>query len=620
MRLKRLEVMGFKSFFDKTVITFRKGITGIVGPNGCGKSNFADAILWVLGEQSPKSLRGEHMEDVIFSGTDQRKPLSAAEVSLTIGDIANELPPPYTPYAELTLSRRLYRSGESEYLINKTPCRLKDIRDLLIDIGAGYHAHTIIEQGKVDEIITASPLERREIVEEAAGIAKYRLRKAEALRKLEATERNLLRVTDIIGEIKRQRNALDRQAKKAEKVQEMSASLKTLELQVARHEWMEWKSNEEQLEREEADLQQESAGFSAQLGSLTADHAARKLSMTQQEETLRELGHQISEIEKNIQRWEGKLELVRTQREEWLESQSRTVKEMNASKEALLSLDAERGVLDEEIAEIARTLPEADAALSMDEGKTRQLEEILLSVNTDMERCKVSLFDLSSQLSTAKNNLVHYEARKEGLFKQKERLRLEIETLEEKRERSATLLKQAEEVYRKNTELLAQLAIAWTAHTERLKQAEEMLRAKQNQLRQVQEASAKMKAQAASHEGFYRGFLSRREGAENLLLRLSGLQGMVADLIDVPPRYELALESALENKLRGIVVENHGEIQKGIRHLREMEMGRGTFFPRILRTSKNEGLGPVANESVEGIIGVAFDLVSVQPGYESLAE
>ena len=147
MRLKKLEVFGFKSFFDKTVITFQPGITAVVGPNGCGKSNLADAILWVLGEQSPKSLRGEKMDDVIFNGTELRKPLGMAEVSLTFGDINNELPPPYSPYGELTVSRRLFRSGESEYLINKTICRLKDIRELLIDTGAGYRAHTIIMMG-----------------------------------------------------------------------------------------------------------------------------------------------------------------------------------------------------------------------------------------------------------------------------------------------------------------------------------------------------------------------------------------------------------------------------------------------------------------------------------------
>ncbi len=620
MRLKRLEVFGFKSFFDKTVITFQKGITGIVGPNGCGKSNFADAILWVLGEQSPKSLRGERMEDIIFSGTDQRKALSVAEVTLTIGDITNELPPPYTPYAELTFSRRLYRSGESEYLINKNPCRLKDIRDLLIDIGAGYHAHTIIEQGKVDDIITASPMQRREIVEEAAGIAKYRLRKAEALRKLDATERNLTRVTDIIGEIKRQRNALDRQAKKAEKVQEMSAILKTLDLQVAHHEWTTWKNEQAELEREEAELQAQSDNRSSQLNRLETDYAGNKLQMTEKEQGLSELGRELAEVEKNIQRWEGKLETLHVQQQEWREARARTDQDILSLKTALAALEKEGCILDEEAAGIAKTLPEAETALAEHDKLTRQVEEAVLDLSTDLERCKVSLFDLSAQITTSKNNLVHFETRKDGLLKQQERLRLEQETIEEKLEQSERALQGFKTAEQKNAEQLALLKTARRDTVSHLEKTEEAIQNKEEQLQSLKEASVDVKARVASHEGFYRGFLNKREGTENPLLQLEGLKGMVADLIEVPPAYELALEAVLETKLRGIVVENHAEIQKGIRYLREAELGRGTFFPRRPRAAKNKNIRSLATEAFEGMIGLARDLVSVRPGDDAVAD
>jgi len=620
MRLKRLEVFGFKSFFDKTVITFQKGITGIVGPNGCGKSNFADAILWVLGEQSPKSLRGERMEDVIFSGTDQRKPLSVAEVSLTIGDIANELPPPYTPYAELTFSRRLYRSGESEYLINKSPCRLKDIRDLLIDIGAGYHAHTIIEQGKVDDIITASPMQRREIVEEAAGIAKYRLRKAEALRKLDATERNLTRVTDIIGEIKRQRNALDRQAKKAERVQEMQEGLKTLELQVARHEWNTWKTEQEEIEAEEVRLQEKADGDSAQLSRLEAAHAENKLLMTEKEQTLSKLGSALTEVEKNIQRWEGKLETLHVQRQEWLEALSRADYEISSLKTALKSLEEEGLTLDEEAGMIAQTLPEAEAALAKHDQRTRQLEEEVLNISTDLEGCKVVLFDLSAQITTSKNNLVHFETRKAALLKQQDRLSLEQETIEEKQMQAQAALKTLQAAQQKNTARLEDLKMQRDDTTKHVEKTEEDMQKKETQLQRLKEASVDVKARVASHEGFYRGFLNKREGTENPLLQLEGLKGMVADLIEVPAAYELALEAVLENKLRGIVVENHTEIQKGIWYLRDAEMGRGTFFPRRPRASKKAEKPSLDIKTTEGVIGFARDLVSVRPGDEAIAD
>ncbi len=620
MRLKRLEVFGFKSFFDKTVITFQKGITGIVGPNGCGKSNFADAILWVLGEQSPKSLRGERMEDVIFSGTDQRKALSVAEVSLTIGDIANELPPPYTPYAELTLSRRLYRSGESEYLINKSPCRLKDIRDLLIDIGAGYHAHTIIEQGKVDDIITASPMQRREIVEEAAGIAKYRLRKTEALRKLDATERNLTRVTDIIGEIKRQRSALDRQAKKAEKVQEMSVMLKTLDLQIARDEWFGWKSEQEVLEAAEAGLQRQSELYSSQLGMLDAAQAENKLLMTEKEQGLSERARALSDVEKNIQRWEGKLETLSVQRQEWLAAQSRTHEEIEGLKRTLSSLETEGISLEEEAALIAKTLPEAEATLAEHDLQARQLDNEVLDVSTQLESCKVGLFDLSAQVTTSKNNLAHFETRLASLLKQEGRLGLEQETLEEKRAESEAALKVLKDAQQKNTALLETLKTQRGNTILKLEITEASLQKKAQQLLSVKEASVDVRARVASHEGFYRGFLNKREGTDNPLLALEGLKGMVADLIEVPPAYELALEAVLENKLRGIVVENHTEIQKGVSYLSAAQLGRGTFFPCHPRVRKEITQSSAIFASLEGLLGKARDLVSVRPGDEAIAD
>ncbi len=619
MRLKRLEVFGFKSFFDKTVVTFRKGITGIVGPNGCGKSNFSDAILWVLGEQSPKSLRGERMEDVIFSGTEHRKPLSLAEVSLTIGDIANELPPPYTVYSELTFSRRLYRSGESEYLINKTPCRLKDIRDLLIDMGAGYHAHTIIEQGKVDDIITATPMQRREIVEEAAGIAKYRLRKVEALRKLEATERNLTRVSDIIGEIKRQRNALDRQAKKAEKCQEATEALKVLELQIARHEWLSWQSEERDLQEEEKHLQVQTSELSARLAAVETAQTQHKLTLTEKEDALGELSREISEVEKNIQRWEGKIETIRAQRQEWHETDLRTEQTLSEVQQEMSTLDSESATLEGELHIITETLPVAERSLAEHEEQRADLEAAVLSENAALERAKVEIFDLSAQLTTSKNNLLHFQNRKDMLFKQKERLRHEREILEEKQRNAAIASEKTSTTLKKNQGALTEFRHEREEKTSLLNQVEASIQVKEKQLFQVKEQWGEVKSQVASHEGFYRGFLNKREGSENLLLQLEGLQGMVADLIEVPPKYEQALEAALESRLRGIVVEDHDEIQKGIKHLRETEMGRGTFFPRHPRTGKPRQKFSVTHET-EGIFGAALDLVTIKPGYESIAE
>src|SRR5205809_287089 len=243
MHLQSLELVGFKSFADKTTFNFHEGITAIVGPNGCGKSNVLDAVRWALGEQSAKSLRGEEMADVIFNGADTRKPVGFAEVSLTFTDCAEELG---IEWHDVRVTRRVYRDGNSEYLLNKTPCRLRDIQSLFADTGIARAAYSMMEQGKIDMILSSRPEDRRTVFEEAAGITKYKTQKREALRKLEATEANLLRIGDIIKEVKRQIGSLQRQAGKARRYQALHADLRVLETHYSR----------KQLDALEADLEQ----------------------------------------------------------------------------------------------------------------------------------------------------------------------------------------------------------------------------------------------------------------------------------------------------------------------------------------------------------------------------
>src|SRR6266566_2136742 len=233
MHLQSLELFGFKSFADKTAFNFHEGVTAIVGPNGCGKSNVLDAVRWVLGEQSAKSLRGDEMADVIFNGTDTRKPVGLAEVSLTFSDCETELG---IDWHDVRVTRRVYRDGNSEYLLNKTPCRLRDIQNLFADTGIARAAYSMMEQGKIDMLLSSRPEDRRAVFEEAAGITKYKMQKREALRKLEATEANLLRIGDVIKEVKRQIGSLQRQAGKARRYQALHADLRVLDTQYSREE------------------------------------------------------------------------------------------------------------------------------------------------------------------------------------------------------------------------------------------------------------------------------------------------------------------------------------------------------------------------------------------------
>src|SRR5450432_271822 len=239
MHLQSLELFGFKSFPDKTIFHFHEGVTAIVGPNGCGKSNVLDAVRWVLGEQSAKALRGGEMADVIFNGTETRKPVGFGEVSLTFTNCESEL---VVDWHDVRVTRRVYRDGNSEYLLNKTPCRLRDIQSLFADTGVGRSAYSIMEQGKIDLILSSRPEDRRAVFEEAAGITKYKSQRKEALRKLEATEANLLRVTDIINEVKRQIGSVQRQAAKARRYQGMLDDLRVLETHSTKRQWDELES------------------------------------------------------------------------------------------------------------------------------------------------------------------------------------------------------------------------------------------------------------------------------------------------------------------------------------------------------------------------------------------
>ncbi len=234
MRIRRLDVVGFKSFMDRTVVVFDDGVTGVVGPNGCGKSNVADAIRWVLGEQSARQLRGRSMEDVIFNGSESKAPLSIAEVTLTfLNDRPSELPLAYQGFGEITVGRRLHRSGESEYLVNGVPARLADVNDIFAGSGIGRTAYSIIEQGRIGQIVSARPEDRRAIIEEAAGITKYQRRREAAERRLDATRQNLLRVADLVQEIGKQLEGLNRQARRAERYQVLRAEIRELDLRAA---------------------------------------------------------------------------------------------------------------------------------------------------------------------------------------------------------------------------------------------------------------------------------------------------------------------------------------------------------------------------------------------------
>src|SRR5580698_6398847 len=310
MYLKNLTVLGFKSFADKTSLNFQPGVTAIVGPNGCGKSNVSDAIRWVLGEQSAKALRGGEMADVIFNGTDGRKPLGMAEVSLTIGGVDDEhlsAAGVEVSYNEVTITRRVFRDGGSEYFINKTPCRLKDVQQLFMGTGVGRTSYSIMAQGNITQILSSKPEDRRMIFEEAAGITKFKSQKKEALRKLEYTDQNLLRVADLIREVKRQIGSLQRQAGKARRYKQLMLELQHLDTQLARHQFdlcqADLLARQEQLEQARAQIESLSAGVLRGENEL----AALREELAEQEQLISQMQQQALELRSQVERHESRI-------------------------------------------------------------------------------------------------------------------------------------------------------------------------------------------------------------------------------------------------------------------------------------------------------------------------
>src|SRR5690349_11224583 len=290
MRIKRLDVVGFKSFMDRTVVAFSDGVTGVVGPNGCGKSNVADAIRWVLGEQSARHLRGRSMEDVIFNGSESKPPLSMAEVMLTfVNDRPSELPVQYQGFGEITVGRRLFRTGESEYLVNGVQARLMDVNDIFFGSGVGRTAYSIIEQGRIGQIVSARPEDRRAIIEEAAGITKYKKRREAAERKMDATQQNLTRVVDIVQELGKQLESLNRQARKAEKYKALKAQIRELELRTAAARYLELTATRRAAEERQAQLKGEEAELAARLAELDGALEGERAQLSESEARVTEL-------------------------------------------------------------------------------------------------------------------------------------------------------------------------------------------------------------------------------------------------------------------------------------------------------------------------------------------
>lgn len=624
MRLTRVEIVGFKSFGERTVLTFQPGITAIVGPNGCGKSNIADAILWCLGEQSAKTLRGDRMEDVLFNGNSRRAATGLAEVSLTLGGVKpGEIDGAPGRYNEVTMTRRLYRSGESEYLINHVSCRLKDIRDLLIESGAGIKGHTVLEQGKVDEIVTASPIERRALVEETAGITKYKIRKAEALRKLEATEQNLLRVRDIIGEVKRQLTSLDRQVRKAEKYRQVAEQLRSLELHTASVRYRDWSNQAASLTTSLERDRSESAGVLAQVGALDASSETLKADMGDLERALRDAQTDLAERETAARDARHRSEVLTAQVQEWGAQHTALTADLeeltgslNARKE-----DHARWVAD--IASLDETISQKTAAVSAREAAVRTLEHRVAQAAAQIEQTRHRVFEALTGVTTASNALTSLAVRQEELVRRQARYRDDLTAVRTEITHKQTTLRETEASYQDHEQSLAtreaeRATLQEVSGTRQaaLQEGEAALTGRRNELMGLRATLESLRTLQRDLVGYDQGVRRVLLGADSDA-PVAGLLGVVADVLDIPVEYERAVEAALADRLQGVVADSPDHVLIALAALEGQSAGRAVFVPKTPR-SVIASAGPEVADP--GVHGVAARLVGCRGGFEALRD
>jgi chromosome segregation protein len=625
MKLKSLEATGFKSFVDHLHITFPDGITTIVGPNGCGKSNIVDAVLWAIGERSAKHLRGRLMEDIIFGGTEGRKPLGMAEVNLTFLSDGGSVPKDYVQYSEITVTRRIYRSGESEYLLNKVPCRLRDITELFLDTGIGVNGYSIVEQGRVEQLIHANPQDRRFLIEEAAGIAKYKERKRLALIKMEATQQNLLRIQDIIAEVKRQIVTLERQVKRAEEYKAIRKEVREIEIRFALQEYAELSEKGESVKGYLKALRDREIEISAQVTKKETSLEAVRLTGMEEEERFRNLQQEGYELSRKIQKLENEIEFARREEERLQKQENQFLGEIRESLRSWRETRKERNRIEQVQKMIEKEDRENEEILKEWEALFHEFRTTYQELSEELETEKSRLIDILTQWTSFKNRRSHLEERGEDLQKRIRSHEKESEEVKTGLSQLEGTLTIREEERKSNLSLQTVLRGEKEKWEEEIEKQREVLVGKQTErsgleevLRQDRSRHLSLKELHENYEGFERGvksiLLRKREEGE----KWERILGVVADLLEPEQKYEVPLEAILGERLQYLIVENEEEAIKAIHYLKTESMGRGSFVPIGVEKDRNDPRSLPSEE--EGKPSPLLQFVKVKEGFTSLAE
>ncbi|GHV22540.1 hypothetical protein AGMMS49959_13610 [Planctomycetales bacterium] len=616
MYLKRVELYGFKSFADRTSFDMAAGITAVLGPNGCGKSNVVDAIKWVLGESSAKNLRGTQMQDVIFAGAQGRKPLGMAEVSLVFDNADNALP---LAFGEIAVTRRLYRSGDSEYEINKQPCRRRDIRDLFLDTGVGMSAYSFIEQGRVEALLQAKPEERRLVLEEAAGVSKYKVRRKESLARLERTNQSLLRVNDLVEELEKNIKRVSRQAGNAKRHQQLAADLragKTLHYtRLATHYLAQLSAGEKEKAAGEnlfAQKNSRQTELTRTITDLAGEELALQEKVEQSEREYRARQTALNQIQIELATATEKRENLAATQQEATARAAVLREKLTALAAAATAAQTALAAAEAELAEYQKILDGQDGERGerqrqLDEGeqKIAALRNAALTIAERRSEIRAAEAQASARAADGEARLREHRLNEEVLRRREQELGAEKSELQQKYDAAKnnfTALNERVTAAREN-EKQARLA------AEREVAA---LSERQQKLSALRSRHATLQELADAHDGAFGGvkaaLLAKERG------QIGDLLGMVADLLKVPPEYATAIETALGGSAQDLITRTAAGAQEGIQYLKQNRAGRATFLP-LDRISPRP---PLRDEVLRhaGVVGEAFDLVDFADEYE----
>ncbi len=580
MNIKRVEIVGFKSFVDKVSLDFPGGVVGVVGPNGCGKSNIVDAIRWVMGEQSAKNLRGRFMEDVIFGGSESRKPMGMAEVSLVFSNSSGLASPKYREYAEIMVTRRLYRNGESDYLINKTPCRLLDITELFMDTGVGARAYSIIEQGKIGMILNSKPEERRFLIEEAAGVTKYKSRKKTALRKIDGTRQNLLRLGDIIAEVRRQLGSLKRQAQKAERYRSCREELKGIETRFARERYHELQEETTLVASEEQGRQRALEGLAGRLqeGELLLEEL--RLQQVSREKEVSGAQERVFHLSGEIQKVEGRIEFSGKElgnldrlRERLAAEEEEILRRFGALDREEEALRAGKDSLGKDLEDEIRRLADGEAVLEELAGREQEVSGALEVARQELYTILTGLSRLGSLQEEAQRRLLQQEERVT-------RNRSEAVSLREQMVEAQKLVAALESTLEGFRERRTSLQEEKLALGESLRSLRTQVEGNENALLTHREELNRQGSRLESLRQMEKSLEGYAGGVKTLLAEAAFqhcFDRLVADLIEVPPRYEAALEAFLGDRLQALPAQGPSDVRAALDFL-AAKGGRCTFL------------------------------------------